>query len=285
MPQETELTSRVVMNEWIGSLAHVVESMTDQRPEVTGRPLTGAAPGTDASSDEDLLWWEQGFPFSPKAVAWVGAPRATWEFVGTLTLKAAGIETPAVADIKKTWMEIVGQWVSELAGSLRSALGTEASGIAGSEKAPPPQQHEWASVQLCFPETALEPLVAGFSRALVEILDTSAAPPIPAAASRPAEAFPTESQKSPAASPTLDLLLDVELPVSLSFGKTQLALKDVLKLASGSIVELNRGVNEPVEVLVNHCLVARGEVVVVDGNYAVRIQQIASRQERLRSLR
>src|ERR1035441_2789302 len=67
--------------------------------------------------------------------------------------------------------------------------------------------------------------------------------------------------------PTMDLLLDVELPVSVSFGKTEIPMKDVLKLTTGSIVELNRGVNEPVEVLVNHCLIARGEVVVVEGNY------------------
>jgi flagellar motor switch protein FliN/FliY len=85
--------------------------------------------------------------------------------------------------------------------------------------------------------------------------------------------------------PTMDLLLDVELPVSVSFGKTEIPMKDVLKLTTGSIVELNRGVNEPVEVLVNHCLIARGEVVVVEGNYGVRIQQIVSRTDRLRSVR
>ena len=83
----------------------------------------------------------------------------------------------------------------------------------------------------------------------------------------------------------MDLILDVELPVSISFGKTELPMKDVLKLTTGSIVELNRGVNDPVEVMVNHCLIARGEVVVVEGNYGVRIQQIASRLDRMRSLR
>jgi flagellar motor switch protein FliN/FliY len=62
-------------------------------------------------------------------------------------------------------------------------------------------------------------------------------------------------------------------------------MRDVLKLTTGSIVELNCGANEPVEVLVNHCPIARGEVVVVEGNYGVRIQQIISRQERIRSLR
>jgi flagellar motor switch protein FliN/FliY len=82
----------------------------------------------------------------------------------------------------------------------------------------------------------------------------------------------------------MDLLLDIELPVCISFGRTQLPMKDVLKLTTGSIIELDRGVNEPVEVLVNKSLIARGEVVVVEGNYGVRIQQIANRQERLRSV-
>ena len=61
-------------------------------------------------------------------------------------------------------------------------------------------------------------------------------------------------------------------------------LKDVIKLTTGSIVELNRSIVEPVEVIVNNCVIARGEVVVIEGNYGVRIQQIISRQERLRTL-
>jgi flagellar motor switch protein FliN/FliY len=74
----------------------------------------------------------------------------------------------------------------------------------------------------------------------------------------------------------------VHLPVSISFGTAQLALRDVLKLSSGSVVELNRQPEEPVDVIVNDQVIARGEVVVVDGNYAVRIQEIVSRQQRLR---
>ena len=82
----------------------------------------------------------------------------------------------------------------------------------------------------------------------------------------------------------MDLLLEVELPVSVSFGRAQMRLKDVVKLTTGSIVELNRSISEPVEIIVNNCVIARGEVVVVEGNYGVRIKQIVSRQERLRSL-
>jgi flagellar motor switch protein FliN/FliY len=82
----------------------------------------------------------------------------------------------------------------------------------------------------------------------------------------------------------LELLLDVELPVSVSFGRAQLQLKDVIKLTTGSIVELNRSVSEPVDIIVNNCVIARGEVVVIEGNFGVRIKQIVSKEDRLRSL-
>src|SRR6266704_3265539 len=80
----------------------------------------------------------------------------------------------------------------------------------------------------------------------------------------------------------LDFLLDVELPVSVSFGRAHLPLKEVIKLTYGSIVELNRSVSEPVDVMVNNCTIARGEVVVVEGNFGIRIKKVISRQERLR---
>jgi flagellar motor switch protein FliN/FliY len=82
----------------------------------------------------------------------------------------------------------------------------------------------------------------------------------------------------------MEMLLDVELPVAVSFGRTHMALKEVIKLSTGSIIELNRTITEPVEVIVNNCVVARGEVVVIEGNYGVRIQQIVSRSERLKSI-
>ena len=82
----------------------------------------------------------------------------------------------------------------------------------------------------------------------------------------------------------LELLLDVEMPVSISFGRAQLPLKDVLKLNIGSLVELDRTVSDPVEIIVSNSVIARGEVVVVDGNLGVRIDQVMSRQERLRNL-
>lgn len=285
--EEAQPTSRRVTDEWIETLAQVLESMSEQRPEVSSHSQTVAAAEAGFPTGPDVLWWEQHFQFSPDAVVWVAAPRSTWQYAGALTLKAAGVETPEATEIRKTWLKILGQWLSGLASSLRSVLGTDIECIAGAETPPPAEPREWTSLEMRFAEQRLEPLIVFFSAALLQILDAPPARPPGLGATTAIRVDPVsvESQKTPAFSPTLDLLLDVELPVSLSFGKTQLPLKDVLKLTSGSIVELNRGVNEPVEVLVNHCLIARGEVVVVDGNYAVRIQQIASRQDRLRSIR
>lgn len=81
----------------------------------------------------------------------------------------------------------------------------------------------------------------------------------------------------------LDVLRDIELPVTLRFGRTQMSLEEVLRLDTGSVVEFDRALEDPVEVLVNGRVVARGQAVMVQGHYGVRISDIASRQECLDS--
>lgn len=93
-----------------------------------------------------------------------------------------------------------------------------------------------------------------------------------------------QSELSPAAAENLRLLMDVDLDLSISFGKTRLLLNDVLKLASGAVVELNRSANDAVDVLVNNSIVARGEVVVIDGNYGVRVTEVVSQTALMRSV-
>jgi flagellar motor switch protein FliN len=72
----------------------------------------------------------------------------------------------------------------------------------------------------------------------------------------------------------LQLVLDVELNVTLRFGQRQLALREVLELTSGSVIELDRQVEEPVELLLEGKVIARGEAVVVDGNYGLRVTEV-----------
>jgi flagellar motor switch protein FliN/FliY len=143
----------------------------------------------------------------------------------------------------------------------------------------------WASVSIQFPEESLPALRLGWSDGLLSLLAAEPAAPHESASRPLAEAGRAGAgAPHPAHSRTMELLLDVELPVSISFGKAWMPMKEVLKLTTGSIVELNRNLNDPVDVLVNHRLIARGEVVVVDGNYGVRIHQIADREDRLRAI-
>jgi flagellar motor switch protein FliN/FliY len=270
--------ARQILDQWTESLTQVLESMTDQKPQIEWHGVE-----TPPEAGEESLFWEQPFSAAEATKVWVGAPAAAWEYAGTLTLKAAGLETVDTNEARNTWLEILGQSLSVMARSVGALLGREVTCTAGKEQTPG-EPAEWASVIITFPEQSLAPIWIGLSAQLMGLL---AAPPVeePAAAERtPARPASEPPAQMPMRSRTLDLLLDVDLPVSISFGKTRLPMKDVLKLTTGSIVELDRNVNDLVEVLVNHHLIARGEVVVVEGNYGVRIQEIASRHERLRSL-
>jgi len=270
---------RGVLDRWAASLTQVLESMTDRRPAVKWNEGTG--PRSADAPEQQSLWWEQPFRGGPEMSVWVGAPKSLWEYAGTLTLKAAGLENVVETEARNTWLEILGQSLGEMAQAIGAVLGHEVACDGGVEREPESHGAEWISVTLQFPDVDALPLMMVLGPTLVAAVAAPrvAEPPEPRPA---AEDFTGEAPAGP--SRTMELLLDVELPVSISFGKTHLPLKDVLKLMTGSIVELNRGVNDQVDVLVNHCLVARGEVVVVEGNYGVRIQEIASRRERLRSL-
>lgn len=82
----------------------------------------------------------------------------------------------------------------------------------------------------------------------------------------------------------LDLILDVPLRISVVLGKTKKPIKEVLNLTPGSVVELEKISNEPVDILVNGTLIAHGEVVVINENFGVRLTHIISTRERLNNL-
>lgn len=82
----------------------------------------------------------------------------------------------------------------------------------------------------------------------------------------------------------LALLMDVQLPVAIRFGETEMVLEEIVKLGVGSVIELNSGIDQPVELVVNNRTLARGEVVTVDGFYGIRITEITSAGERFKSL-
>jgi flagellar motor switch protein FliN/FliY len=84
--------------------------------------------------------------------------------------------------------------------------------------------------------------------------------------------------------PDLASILDLELPLIVRFGRAELALKDLATLAPGAVIDLGRSPDDPVEVLVSNQVVARGEVVTVNGNYGVRITDVIGAADRIRHM-
>lgn len=137
------------------------------------------------------------------------------------------------------------------------------------------------TIHLLFPDLLLQQLKRKLG--LAETPAQAALPPPPAPAAAPAHRAPVASGPLPD-SGNLDLLLDIQLPVVVRMGQTEMQMGELLKLTPGSILELNRSADAPVEMLVNGKHIARGEVVVVDGNFAFRITEIETRASRIRSL-
>ncbi|MGY4689831.1 flagellar motor switch phosphatase FliY [Salibacterium sp. K-3] len=86
-------------------------------------------------------------------------------------------------------------------------------------------------------------------------------------------------------SKNLDMLMDIPLEVTVELGRTQRSIKDILEFTQGSIIELDKLAGEPVDILVNQKLVAKGEVVVIDENFGVRVTDIVSQADRIKKLR
>jgi flagellar motor switch protein FliN len=101
-----------------------------------------------------------------------------------------------------------------------------------------------------------------------------------------ADADPIPQVRPPAApvNPKLDVILDIDLPLTVCFGRTELPLREVAGLGPGSVIDLGRSPDDVVEVLVGNQVVARGEVVIVEGNYGVRITDVMSPADRVRSM-
>ena len=116
-----------------------------------------------------------------------------------------------------------------------------------------------------------------------------AAPPSPAAHTfdqlkKPAQPAEVPASTHPRMDRSLDFILDIPLEVSVELGRTRMVINDLLQLGQGSVIELTKLAGEPLEILVNNKLVARGEVVVVNEKFGVRVTDIVSPMERVKSL-
>jgi flagellar motor switch protein FliN len=201
----------------------------------------------------------------------------------TSELPAAEGEPKLIAGITDEHREAAIELLRQVAGLVASALkarwGEVQLRLDPASGAPswPASSTSWLRAAEDSPEAALIEMQLSAALAAVLRAEKPETPAAGAAASVPSSA----AALSPAAlgrdenRGKLDLLMDVELAVTLRFGSRRLLLREVLDLHPGAVVDLDRQVKEPVDVLLDDRLVARGEVVVLDGNYGVRVTEVA----------
>lgn len=127
-------------------------------------------------------------------------------------------------------------------------------------------------------------LAEEWARALESGEDIQEGKPLGKSAEKPHFEELRESKKS-VGSTDLDFILDIPLEVTVEMGRTKMLINDLLQLGQGSVIELNRLAGEPLDILVNNKLVARGEVVVVGEKFGIRLTDIVSPMERVKRLR
>src|SRR5512135_1732186 len=98
------------------------------------------------------------------------------------------------------------------------------------------------------------------------------------------EQFPSSGSPSSGAVNNIDMILDIPVNLTVELGRTKIAIRSLLQLAQGSVVELDGLAGEPMDVLVNGCLIAQGEVVVVNDKFGIRLTDIINPAERIRKL-
>jgi flagellar motor switch protein FliN/FliY len=217
-------------------------------------------------------------PMGPGAFGFAATIEGDEEGRFSVILDPAVLESPLVGegvDQKAGWSEILKEAADAAAGELLAKTGKKCrvgkfEEIAGESKVS-------CSFQLKSGERAWTVLVRD------EVRAPKLTPP-PAVSPRAPQPAPPPA-KLPVLSAGLELLLDVELEAALRFGCKELPLGEILDLGPGDVVQLDRNVVDPVDLIVGDKIVARGEVVLVDGNFGLRVTEVAAPKKRLESIR
>lgn len=193
-------------------------------------------------------------------------------------------ESPALsAEHEDALQEMINQMMNSASSSLKGLLDRPvAFGAADLKFIEPgdpwaPQMHSVILARMS---------VDGIRRATLALTIPGTVAEALSARQEPASREP-ETDGLPAGGPAsgLDLILDITLPITVELGRTKMLIRDILALSPGSVLELDKLAGEPVEILVNDRPIARGEVVIIDENFGVRLTHISRPADRIRSLR
>jgi flagellar motor switch protein FliN/FliY len=242
---------------FLDSIASGIDDLFAQR-EPAHSPVTWTPRPAD-STRSNFLWWSCELSVDPACRFFAGAPQETWD---ELENSAESPDDPFAV------VERLLQRAAEARFGLEVVCASN-----GASDAPP---EDWTYVIATLGET-IPPMEFALSPELTAAL--GGAPELSGEAAAGMEDQFTEPHLNNSALPdpnSVDMLMQVEIPVSVSLGQRQIRMKELLGLTKGSIVELNQDLGDEVEIWANNCVIAKGEVVAVDGNYGVRILRMVA---------
>ena len=245
---------------WADEFGRAIESQTGQALAISHASVADSASWEERAGN--VLWWKQTTEGIDNFAIWIGVEEDCWPAL-------AGASKPG-GEPKQAYFELLKQANRNLAGAAATGFSKPFRWRDGSmeQTAPALDTLELVEVQITLDGKTLPSLLAGVERQ-AQALE-------PGASGSEISTLPATS-----ASPMLSRLMDLQLPVTVLLGRAVLPIRDVLKISSGSLIELDRQIHDYVEVMVHGTVVARGEIVSVRGNYGVRIKEIISRQDRI----
>jgi flagellar motor switch protein FliN/FliY len=257
--------------QWVEEFARAVEMFTGERPTLAQKPAESGQASEWEAERSAFQWWQQETEDSQKFRAWIGAKGACFSALGGDQVEGS--------DPKELFQEMVSQANQGCAAVLSSSFPTPLRFGGLSVNEPPAlTSQRLTQISVNFKNADLPAMILVLEPTAAKIL----AGPEPA---KPAGAQVLVQTDATAVSLTanasmIERLMDLQLPVSVLLGQTVLPIREALKIASGSLIELDRQLGDYVEVVVHGTVVARGEIVAVKGNYGVRIKEVISRKDR-----
>ena len=215
-----------------------------------------------ASSLEDASSW---IPFASDA-----GDMPIW--IGRIELTVEGVE-PFILNIAIPLTNAV-----DLVARVRDAMSPEPEAAPQAKPAPAPQKQASAPSPS---QPASAPAPTDAASISMSLPQRPQGPPVDA---RPVEFAQLGGADYAGVPANIDLIVDIPVRITVELGRTRKTIGEVLALGPGSVVELNKMAGEPVDVLVNGKLIARGEVVVIDESFGIRVTEVVSRAERIRSM-
>jgi flagellar motor switch protein FliN/FliY len=231
------------MQQWL------IEAVEQRLQTVFAALIPGArlhyASGAGApTSGEPWMWWQQTFRIAPSASLSVGLSAAAVAGISAAVQQGGLLGTATSEEAANALLRILANACAAIVPGFYATAGPLNAGLADAP----------GIFSLEFDADGHHTVAVALSPALVRIIEA-------------------ESQKDlPEAGPAL---LNLDLPVSISLGRARLEFRELLRLSTGSVVELDRMLGESVDVTINGSVIARGEIVVVEGNYGVRIQDVS----------